>query len=316
MEQKQEYVIGLDGGGTKTSAVVADRHGTVVAESLGGPSNFQTIGVEKAAGVLLSLIEDCCQKAGCRHGDVLSIVAGLTGAGRRSDQERMENGFKSFAEARGVAFKSFHVESDARIALEGAFRGKPGVILIAGTGSIAFGKDAKGKVHRVGGWGRIIGDEGSGYAIGREGLNAVARDIDGRGKRTLLTRLLRDELNLGDEERIIAAVYREHFDIASIAPLVMKAARRGDAICQGIVRNAVHELCGHVPAILRRMRVSAREKTRVALGGTLASGILSKPIKRELEARVRRVKVVAPESSPAEGAVFMALALLGGSGDQ
>ncbi|MBF8247713.1 MAG: putative N-acetylglucosamine kinase [Bacteroidetes bacterium] len=188
MAKKNRYVVGIDGGGTKTAAVIADLRSTFAAEAKGPASNFQVIGVEKASEVLFAIVQECRRTVGCELEDIAFVLAGLTGAGRASDQKRMGEAFRSFSMKQGADFKNIRIESDARVALEGAFKGKPGIILIAGTGSIAFGKDLKGNICRVGGWGRTIGDEGGGYAIGRDGLNAVTRDLDGRGERTKLTK--------------------------------------------------------------------------------------------------------------------------------
>ncbi len=99
--------------------------------------------------------------------------------------------------------------------MEGAFSGKPGCILIAGTGSILFGKDKNGLMHRNGGFGRIIGDEGSGHSIGRKGLSAVAKELDGRGKSTLITKMLNKKYNISSASDLIINVYKNNFDIAS-----------------------------------------------------------------------------------------------------
>ncbi|HLF19723.1 MAG TPA: BadF/BadG/BcrA/BcrD ATPase family protein [Bacteroidota bacterium] len=314
MAQKNRYVVGLDGGGTKTAAIIADVNGTEAAEVVGGPSNFQMIGVEKAAEVLFGLIETCAAKVHCGFDNIASVVAGLTGAGRQSDQDRMREGFRSFARQRGPALDSVLIESDARIALEGAFLGKPGIILIAGTGSIAFGKDAQAVIHRVGGWGRMLGDEGSGYTIGREGLNAVTKDLDGRGEHTQLTKLVGDRFGLTDQEKMIAAVYRENFDIASVAPLVLEAASKHDPECERILNRAAAELCEHVRVMTHRMnsaRKDRSQKIRLAFIGTVAGGenVLSRILKRKISSTLAQIKIVSPEASPARGAVLMALSL-------
>ncbi|MCL4278865.1 MAG: hypothetical protein KJZ60_04155, partial [Ignavibacteriaceae bacterium] len=118
----------------------------------------------------------------------------------------LEKGFKDFADEEGIHFKGVKVISDAHIALEGAFPDSAGCILIAGTGSILFGKDEKGVIHRVGGFGRLIGDEGSGYSIGRKALNAVSKSSDGRGEETLISELLNSKMNSGSANAIINKV--------------------------------------------------------------------------------------------------------------
>lgn len=311
--ERQQFVIGIDGGGTKTAASLADLHGNVLAEEVGAASNFQIIGVEQAAEALFAVAEACCQKAGLSLGQVKTLVAGLTGAGRADDQQRMHKGLESYAQSRGVAFDRVVIESDARIALEGAFNGGPGIILICGTGSIAFGKSPDGKVFRVGGWGRIVGDEGSGFAIGRDGLNAVTRQLDGRGKKTLLTDLVARKFNLRTQEEIIAAVYRENFDIASVAPLVIEAAEQHDTESERILNKATFELTEHVRSLVFMLEAASAERARrkipLAFIGSVisAESVLTKILRHKITFSLPQISIVKPQASPSYGAVLLAL---------
>ncbi|MGH2568761.1 MAG: N-acetylglucosamine kinase [Bacteroidota bacterium] len=310
---RKQFVLGLDGGGTKTAAALADLQGNVLAEEVGGPSNFQLIGVEKAAETLLMLADSCCQKAGLSLEQVKTVAAGLTGAGRPSDQRRMQEGFEKFVRDRGATFEHVIIESDARIALEGAFKGGGGMILICGTGSIALGKSFDGRIFRVGGWGRILGDEGSGYAIGRDGLNAVTRHLDGRGKKTLLTEIVGQRFNLKTQEEIIAAVYRENFDVASVAPLVIEAAEQHDTECERILNKATFELTEHVRALTLALEKASsdrpRQKLPLAFIGSVIAGdtVFTKILKHKIEFSLPQIRIVQPQSSPAYGAVLIAL---------
>ncbi|MCK9408724.1 MAG: hypothetical protein M0R68_06275 [Bacteroidetes bacterium] len=307
----RQYIIGMDGGGTKTHAVITDQQGAFLAEHFAGPSNFQIIGIEKAAETIFTLVELCCETVDCRTQDVAAIVCGLTGAGRAGDQKQMLDGLKKFARAKKHPLKKVIVESDARIALEGALNGGAGIILIAGTGSIAFGKDAKGNIHRVGGWGRILGDEGSGYYLGRLGLTAITRHIDGRGEKTKLTAMATKMFGLSDQTAIINAVYKENFDVASIAPLVITAAERRDVVCQGIIENAVIELAWHVQVAAEKISTGStkkvKEKIHVSfIGGLLSNDTLvSRLLKQYLEVHFPVIEIIPPISSPAFGAVVM-----------
>ena len=312
---KPACVIGFDGGGTKTSAILADRKGTVLAEAAGGPSNFQIIGIEKASEVLFSLLLECCQKAGRSSSEVSAAVVGLTGAGRPADQQRIREAFSEHARKQGVMPDSIAVESDARIALEGAFRGLAGIILIAGTGSIAYGKTQEGDVFRVGGWGRIVGDEGGGYAIGREALNLVAKYLDGRGKETMLTKLLADHFGLKDQEAIVNAVYRNNFDVPSIAPLVLEAAGRHDTESERILNRAAFELTEHIRTLTFKLEGATRaprKKIPLSFIGSLLAEetLLARIVKHKVEFSIPQITVVKAQASPAFGAVLMALRLM------
>lgn len=314
MKTKQ-LVVGLDGGGTKTEAILVDPSGTLLSTKTGGPSNFQILGVEKAAVVILDLVQECAAAAGCEPKDIAAVVAGLTGAGREGDKSRMLSGLRDEMKKRGLSFERVMVESDARIALEGAFRGKVGIILIGGTGSIAFGKGHDGTIYRVGGWGRILGDEGSGYAIGREGLNVLTKHLDGRIRGTLLTKLVAQKLKLETQEQIITAVYKEQFDVASVAPLVIQAATEHDIECERILNKATFELTEHVRALLLKIESAARGRARqkiplAFIGGLLSSDtVLRKIVKHKITFSLPQISVVEPQSSPARGAVLLGLTM-------
>lgn len=300
------YVIGMDGGGTKTAAMIANLSGDVLAEVIGGPANFQVIGVEAVANTAIDLIGRCCEKVACAYGNIAAVMLGFAGAGRPVDQKRMYDGLRAMAAQRQIPLKRVIVDSDARIALEGAFRGEAGMILIAGTGSIMFGKDANGNIHRVGGWGRFLGDEGSGYSIGREGLVALVQHYDGRGKATLLTKLVAERFHLTDQT-IVTEVYKNNFDIASVAPLIFEAAERGDDVCDAIVNQAIDELLVHIKTMLPKLSVAGRAKLAF-IGGVIAhENILSGRLREKIEVEIARVSLQEPECSPVYGAVLMAL---------
>ena len=303
-------MIGLDGGGTKTAAELCDGSGAVLATAAGGPSNFQVIGVETAARTIMDLVETCCHSIGCTPERLDSVVAGLTGAGRPGDQERMRQALVAEASRRGRPLRSARIESDARIALEGAMGGEPGVIVIAGTGSIVFGKDSRGVVHRSGGWGRIIGDEGSGYALGRELFRAVAASIDDRSTRTNLPRLLKESFALGTQEAIITALYRESFDVASVAPIMIEAAQQGDRVAREILASAARDLVAVVAPVVRKVRGRARRPVSVAFIGSLltSKNRYSDRVRSLLRRTVPGAQVRPALATPVHGAVLMALA--------
>lgn len=309
-----QFVVGIDGGGTKTAAIIADSKGTVQAEHVAGPSNFHMIGIEKAAAVVLSLVQTCCDSVGGLPKNIDAITIGLAGAGRPDDQKRFSEGFRKLASAKKVALRKVRIESDARIALEGAFDGGEGIVLIAGTGSVAFGKDGMGNIHRVGGWGSVLGDEGSGFFIGKQALTVVCHHLDGRSLPTILTRMIAKNFKLRTAADIITAVYHKGFNIAAIAPLVFEAMEKGDAAASEIVQRAASELTGHVRALTMKLydggeRISGRRIPLSFIGGLIANETpLSHALRRQISELFPNIKVVEPKSPPAYGAVLMALA--------
>jgi N-acetylglucosamine kinase-like BadF-type ATPase len=300
-----KYLIGIDGGGTKTDCAIADLSGKIIFQTVGKPSNFLIIGVEETVANLFAVIEECLFELKGDFSDVKQVVIGVAGAGRKDDAELLEKSFLDYAHDEGIHFKGVKVVSDAQVALEGAFPDSAGCILIAGTGSILFGKDKKGKIHRVGGFGRLIGDEGSGYCIGRKALNAVSKEIDGRGEKTIITEMVNDKIDFGVSDKLVNKVYKEKLDIASIAKIVIEAAEKGDKAANKILSIEADELVLHLKSILEKIPV---KKLNVSFSGSLIdnknfySGLLKKKIKESLP----QIKVVKPALTPVAGAIQIA----------
>ncbi len=310
---RKQFVVGMDGGATKTAAMLSDLNGVILAEESGGASNPQVVTPEKTAVVIVDLLEKLSGKIGCNTSEVVSTVAGLAGAGREADKERVRNAVAAEARKRRLTIGHVSVESDGRIALEGAFKGRAGIILIAGTGSFALAKDYKEGIHRAGGWGRIVGDEGSGVVLGREGLSAVARHMDERGKPTTLTGLIAERFGLSTQEKIINAVYRENFDVATIAPLVIEAAAARDVECGRILNKATFELAEHVRILVQKIEGSAHARSKIPLtfiGSLIANdNVYQKILIHKITFSMPQVKFVLPEAQPAYGAVLLSARL-------
>jgi len=300
-----KYLIGMDGGGTKTKCVLTDIDLNPIYETVGGPSNFLVIGTEKVSETILNLLNDCTSSKNISSSEIEAIVLGTTGGGRRNDAELLEKKIFEDVKQKSISINKFRVESDARIALEGSFSGKEGSILIAGTGSIMFGKDEAGEIHRVGGFGRYIGDEGSGYRIGRIGLNAVARYYDGRAKSTKIADLLEQEFSISTSEQLITEVYRNNFNIAAAAPLVFEAAESGDKIAQRILEDEANELMLHINAMKLKLNV---QLLKVSLIGSLltTANYFSYLFNEMVIRKFNDVKIMEAEHSPEFGAALMA----------
>jgi N-acetylglucosamine kinase-like BadF-type ATPase len=300
-----KYLIGIDGGGTKTDCAIADLSGKIICQTVGKPSNFLIIEVERAIENLFTLIEDCLFEIQGDFSDVKQIVIGVAGAGREEDAKLLEKGFKDYSEEQRIHFKGVKVVSDAHVALEGAFPNSSGCILIAGTGSILFGKDEQGKVHRVGGFGRLIGDEGSGYSIGRKALNAVTKEIDGRGESTTITELLNNKIDSGVSDKLINKVYKEKLDVASVAKITIEAAENGDEIANKILSDEADELVLYIKAFLAKV---PSRKLNISFSGSLidSKNFYSELLKKKIKESLPMVKVVKPVSSPVQGAILLA----------
>ena len=302
----RRYVIGADGGGTKTDMVLVDHEGRLVGREMGGCSNYQAVGLEDLRSEISRTIEKLLEKTLVEKNAVTSVVLGLAGAGRKVDQDTILRGFES------TEFSDrLFVESDAAIALTGAFANQPGIILIAGTGAICIGRDSDGKIHRAGGWGYLLGDEGSGYSIGRDALVAALKDFDGRGASTSLRKHFEDRFRLDSIDKIIPRIYKNEIDriaVAALTPTVFKEAKAGDEVSEEIIRRAGCELGRLVKAVSKRMQ-SQESNRQVALIGSVfqQKDVLIPEMMRVLESVSLNVQFMDPEFDPAIGAVLLAL---------
>ena len=299
------YYIGIDGGGTKTKAVLIDEKMNILSKAIGSPSNFLVFDINDVANSIISLIIDICNKGNISIENVTSILIGTAGAGRIEDAERLEKIVLENAKAKSLVINNFKVESDARIAIEGAFSGKPGSILIAGTGSIMFGKDSDENIHRVGGFGRMLGDEGSGFHIGRAGLTAIAKSFDNRIEKTLLTELVKNKFEINDTTQLINKVYKENFDIPQIAPLVIEAAEKNDQICKTILDSEIEGLLEHIHAMKKLINV--KELFISLIGGTITTNNYYANLFRTEAEKIPNIKIIDAELPPQMGAALMAI---------
>jgi N-acetylglucosamine kinase-like BadF-type ATPase len=297
------FVVGVDGGGTSTRAVILDDNGAEVARA-------ECAGAVATAGVpgdAASAVADAVRLAAVQGGVTLpvrALWAGLAGAGREATRDAV-----TAALSRVGLAQSIEVSTDVEAALHDAFADGSGVMLIAGTGSIACARDENGVTHRVGGWGQHIGDEGSGYWIGTEALRRVARAEDGRGSATMLREFVLEALGLRDPTELVAWVASaSKAEVAALVPDVARAASAGDARAGKILERAVESLAHHVTTVVERSGPWS-EQPRLALGGGLIRG--RGPVRAALLAAIvsHGVSVIERELDPPMGAARKALAL-------
>ncbi|HEY7849192.1 MAG TPA: BadF/BadG/BcrA/BcrD ATPase family protein [Ktedonobacterales bacterium] len=258
------FYLGVDGGGTKTRAVVVDAHGAERGNALSGSANAHAVGVERAVAQVIAAAEQAARQAGASL-PFAAAWLGLAGLDGPSDSERL---LPHLAPLAGV----IHLTNDAELLLS-ALLGQLGVALIAGTGSIAVGRNAAGAATRVGGWGHTLGDEGGGYDLGRRALNAAARYADGRGEQTSLLQRILAAWDLRAASELIGHVYagaatRQVEEVAQLAPLVLQAAREGDRVARRIVRRGTVELARAAVVAGDHLGFGAAPLP-IALGGSL-----------------------------------------------
>lgn len=229
--------VGIDAGGTHSRllGVRGSDPAAVRVQGDGPGTNARILGTDRTADVLAALVREACGDVSVR----LVVTAGVAGAGRAADREGLQ---EALAVRLGSPEKDIEVVADADLALDAAFGpGGAGLIVIAGTGSIAYARDGDGGVHRAGGWGRLLGDEGSGYHLGLRGLQAVADALDG-GPQTALRALAATTWDAPDQAALLSEVYDRGRAPASFAPLVLEAAWNGDDIARRLVREGARAL--------------------------------------------------------------------------
>lgn len=295
--------IGIDGGGTKTKCIFTDVDLKIIATSEGEASNPLAVGFDNSANVLIKLIKQVLSKK--KSVKTISIVAGIAGCGREAHAQHLKVFFENELKKHGINFESLKIVSDAEIAFEGALGGKSGALLIAGTGSILFGKDKNGKFFRTGGYGKIIGDEGSGFSIGRKGLNAVAKYLDGRGEKTILTEYLMKEFGINNRDDLITSVYSKEFDIPNTTRFVINSASKNDKVCRKILNEEIEELILHIKAFQKEIN---EKEFALALSGSLLTNknIYSQDFKSKIAKQLKGVKIKRAKFPPEIGAVILA----------
>ncbi|MEP7076478.1 MAG: BadF/BadG/BcrA/BcrD ATPase family protein [Acidobacteriota bacterium] len=298
--------LGIDGGGTKTNAALMNAAEQVIAEGTSGPSNPLRVGVETAVSNISKALEAACDEGGLSRGDIVAATLGLAGVRRQDIRERVR---ESFVKRFGI--RSVTVVTDAEIALYGTTLGKPGLVVIAGTGSICLGKNEKGKLAISGGWGPLAGDEGGGVGIAQAALHRVAKASDGRGVATALSEQASEYFRASGPENLIVAIYSPQVDntrIAGFARMVVETALKGDKIAIEILHDAGRELGIAAVAVLKQLKLD-RQKTPIGcVGGIFHAGkLLTKPMLETIHKAAPKAFLTEPLMKPSHAAALMAL---------
>jgi len=242
-------VMGADGGGTRLRLGLADGMATILARREGPPALALPGQGDALAATLAAEVRALSRNAGVEL-PLDALVLGLAGVGRPGVAARL----RQKLEFRGVALR-IRVTTDAQVALDDAFPSDPGILLAAGTGSIALARTPRGKILRAGGWGPLLGDEGSGYSLALKALRSVVRGMEGRGPTTALTSHLLEAVGAASPEGLLSWIQAaEKGEVAVLAPLVVEMAREGDPVAARRVEEAVTALESHVQALQRRLR--------------------------------------------------------------
>src|SRR3954447_2381132 len=297
------HVLGLDAGGTKTVCLLANEQGTVIASARAGGANLQAVGELAVEKVLHDVMDEAIGERGIVPA---AICLGIAGVDRPDDRAVIRGIMKRIGRQARVL-----VVNDALVALEAGAPGQPGVVVISGTGSIAYGRNARGEAARAGGWGYVLGDEGSGYWIGRAALRAVLRESDERGPKTALSRLLLAHYGVERAQGLIHEVYHSTLKpsaIGALATCVQEAFTAGDAVALGILRAAAAELESSALSVARRLDLIGQPFSFILAGGIFrAVPWLTAELERRLPAAAPNSCARRLDREPAEGAVNLAL---------
>jgi N-acetylglucosamine kinase-like BadF-type ATPase len=300
-----EHVLGVDGGASGTRCVIANASGELLGRGTGEPSNPITVGVDAAADAITEAVDGAVESCGVGRFSVACM--GIAGAMRPLVLGALRSRLAT------LDVKKLEITSDAVIALAGATGCRPGVVVIAGTGSVAYGESEGGETARAGGWGWRLGDEGSGNYIGNRALIAAVRSHDGRGPPTILAEKVRTALGLTDMSELIDRVYLGGMgveDISALAALVGEAAEEGDREAFRILEDAGAELGAAALTVARKLVLSG-DFIVAPTGGAFNLGLLKFSFDEALKQGASQCCIISPRFEPAVGAALLALKELG-----
>jgi N-acetylglucosamine kinase len=306
------YVLGIDGGATKTEAILISSDGRVIGVGRGGPSNYHAAGIEATRQGIAEAVAEAHAAAGVAAGPCAAAFLGLAGLVSPRDRAII------YALARELHLApddAIGIDHDCRIALAGGLSGRPGIVQIAGTGSSTFGVNAAGEAWRAGGWGQLLADEGSGYWFGLRAMQSAVGAYDGRLGDTILLDRIQDALQLKDMNDIMQRLYFDGMgkrEIAALAPLVLDAARAGDRIARELVDEGMGHLAACVDAMARRLKMTGAPVEIALVGGLFqAENVVVESFRATVADYLGAFEVRTPELSPAAGAALLALDMAG-----
>lgn len=293
---KNGLLIGIDGGATHSTAVAAASDGRILAAAYGDGLNFNNVGVEKVRLRIEALVRELCDKTGM---DADCVCVGSAALDLPADEETTRR-FTGY-----LKYEQLDLQSDAYIALMGLTRGEPGMIAICGTGSMLMLADSEGKQHISGGWGYILEDAGSGYAIARQGLIAAINDFEGIGETTAITAHVCGYFGVSEMREVINRLYDPSFTpdmLAGFARYVLTEAENSDETARSIIRSNMSKLAAQAAELFKK----APGAVRIGLyGGIFAhSPAANEAFETALHSRMPEAEICSPEYTPELGAVI------------
>jgi len=298
------YVVGVDGGASKTVALIGTESGKVLGRGESGPSNYHNVGAAAASRAIKKAVIEAQKQTGLREVRPETAVVALAAVDSEIDRAVALR----FVRRTKIARTSYVVH-DSVAALYAATQGKPGIIVISGTGCVAAGVNEAGEYARAGGWGYLIDDEGSAFDIGRKALTRAFRMLDGRARPTNLISILKRNFQVKMLEDALSLIYANGVsveEVARLASLVSRAASR-DKVCKEILNNAGITLAELACAVARRLCMTDDSFKVATVGGSFKSGRhLLKPFTARIKSECPRARVIRLKVEPARGAFLLA----------
>lgn len=309
MSGSARIVLGVDGGGSKTLAVVSTLEGSVLGAAVRGPSNWEEIGLPRAADTLDRVVSEALDSAGVARDELSASVFGLAGVDWDSDQDRIGNVL-----TRLRLSGSRLITNDAFVALRAGLSGAAGVVVVAGTGSVVAGRDATGATFRTWGLGPYFGDYGAGSDISEKAVEAVAEAYLGKGPQTTLTGMLCAHERVHTVPELLEKISREQEDLPYVAHELIDVAEAGDGVARSIIERAGHELGTNANLVARHLGLAGSDYELVLAGGLFRSAtrILIDPLVAAVRTDSPEVKPIRLVRPPVVGAVLLAFELAGG----
>jgi glucosamine kinase len=305
-----EVILAIDGGGSRTRCLAIDRTGGIIGRAESGPANHLLVDREIVISSLSEAIDGALRRGGVSRSEIACLSAGMAGVDYDgTGAAEMEAVF------RALGFAELVINGDMVIAHAGALGGRPGVLALAGTGSVVLGIGADGSRIKVGGWGPVYGDEGSAYDIAQRALRAAARAYDGRGPQTELLEAMIDALGLGDFQETVTRIYvarMEPREIAALCRVAYQSAEAGDEVARAIFLQAGADLAEGVIAALRQLDLIGGNSLVSYQGSVLEACTLAR---ESFSARLRQqfpqLSVQPPRATPVIGAYLLGCEALG-----
>lgn len=301
-------VIGVDGGGSKTIALLADRRGKILGSANAGPSSYHILGPEGAAANIADAISPLLVSTATNRKPV-QVVVGVAGARRTQDRQRLTQVLMQKLQQTAEVY----ITTDAHIALVGAVGGNYGVAINAGTGAIAVGLNMNGQFARADGWGYVLGDEGSGYWIGMEATKATLRAYDGRGEHTVLEKMVIEHYGIERLSDLVEET-RQHrlppSKVSKLVPRVFQAAEMEDEVAINILAEAGRRLGRSVRSVIQQLKMENEEFGLALVGGVFQNAnldLLMQGLEGAIAQVAPRCQMLSPRFPPEIGAVLLGL---------